>query len=63
MKAIVNKPLNHMFMGILLEPGTELVVEDEVTPRGMVQIISPMKYSEMYISTKDIDFVKEAPHE
>lgn len=56
--AKVNKPLDHLFMDISLEPGTELVVENEVTPRGMAQIISPIEYSDMYISVDDIDLVK-----
>ncbi|MBD7967734.1 hypothetical protein [Paenibacillus gallinarum] len=58
MKATVNKPLKHMFMGIEIAPGTEIEVEDEITPRGMTQIISPEEYAEIFISVEDIDYVR-----
>lgn len=63
MKVVVNKSLDHMFMDISLKPGTELLVDKEVTPRGMIQIISPEEYAEIYVSLDDVDLVKEASHE
>ena len=59
MKAIVNKPLKHMFINLDITEGTEIEVEDEVTPRGLVQITGPKKYAEFYISVEDIDRVEE----
>lgn len=60
MKAIVKRPVKHMFLDLSLEPGDEIEVDEEVTPLGNVQIIGPEKYDEIYISLDDIELVKEA---
>lgn len=59
MKAIVKRPVKHMFLDLSLEPGDEIEVDEEVTPLGNVQIIGPEKYDEIYISLEDIELVKE----
>ncbi|MCM3704057.1 hypothetical protein [Paenibacillus macerans] len=60
MKARVNKPMKHSFMDIHLPLGMELEVDGRKTILGMVKIILPEEYADMYISVDDIDLVKEA---